>query len=112
MNEATIMNHIRIAISPFGTYFRINTGKGKTYDGRHFDTGTPQGYSDLTGFTRVGNLAVFTAIEIKTGKGRTTLEQERFLEHIKKNGGIAFVARSTEEVIEKLTHAITALSVN
>lgn len=44
----------------------------------------------------------FLAIEVKAGKNTTTAEQELFLEDIRERGGIAFVARSLDDVREKL----------
>lgn len=69
------------------------------------------GGSDLIGFTRVlitpamvGDMvAVFTAIESKTGHVPLTLEQGRFLNMVRNLGGIAGEARETgayERLIE------------
>ncbi len=41
-------------------------------------------------------------IEIKTATGKPSPEQERFIQNINAAGGLAFVARSVEDVIEKL----------
>lgn len=41
-------------------------------------------------------------IEIKTATGKPSPEQERFIQNINDAGGIAFVARSVDDVIEKL----------
>lgn len=40
----------------------------------------------------------FLAIEIKTEKGRVTPHQQRFLDRVNEAGGVAFVARSIEDV--------------
>lgn len=42
------------------------------------------------------------AIEVKSPTGRVRPEQAAFLQDVARHGGIAFVARSTEEVCEKL----------
>jgi hypothetical protein len=43
-------------------------------------------------------VGVFTAIEAKTDTGRPTQEQIRFIDHVKKNGGIAIIAREEEDI--------------
>lgn len=42
----------------------------------------------------------FTAIEMKNEKGRTSDEQDRWLEQVRKYGGVAGVARSVEEAFQ------------
>lgn len=44
----------------------------------------------------------YIAIEVKDHKGETTLEQEVFLQSVRDAGGIAFVARSIDDVKEML----------
>jgi hypothetical protein len=44
----------------------------------------------------------FFAIEVKAPKGSPSPDQSTFLDLIKKAGGIAFVAKSVEDVIEGL----------
>ena len=44
----------------------------------------------------------FLAIEIKTAAGRVTPHQQRFIDRVNAAGGIGFVARSLEDVIEGL----------
>ena len=40
--EHSIQNAVRRALSENGcVIFRINVGKGRTFDGRYFDTGVP-----------------------------------------------------------------------
>lgn len=46
----------------------------------------------------------FLAIEVKSAKGTLTLDQRVYLQSVLDNGGIAFVARSVEDVEEKLKH--------
>ena len=67
-------------------------------DGRYFDTGVPNGYSDLSGFRKSDGKAIF--IEVKNEKGRLRDEQKKFLETISKYDVIAGVARSPEEALE------------
>ena len=69
-----------------------------------FGVGSPGG-SDLIGYRRVTvtpemcgqEIAVFAAVEVKTGRGRATAEQKAFIEHIRNAGGIAGIARSVDE---------------
>lgn len=44
----------------------------------------------------------FLGIEVKTENGRLSPEQDRFIKNLNDAGGIAFVARSVDDVIEKL----------
>lgn len=57
----------------------------------------PRGVSDILGILPDGR---FLAIEVKTRTGRVSEYQASFLYEITKNGGVAFVARSVEDVIE------------
>lgn len=101
MTEHDIQNDIRTACSPYAVLFRINVGKVRTPDGRFFDTGVPQGFSDLFGFRKSDGKAVF--IEVKTPSGRPTDKQKHFLETMKKYGVISGIARSAEEAIKIIT---------
>ncbi len=93
--EHRIMNEIRIALSEIGCIvFRINVGKGRTFDGRYFDTGVPVGFSDLFGVMPNGR-AFF--VEVKTKTGRASQAQINFLQAIKNNGAVAGICRSAEE---------------
>ncbi len=122
MKESDIQNAIRIALSPYGTFFRINVGqgwigkiKGKSKDGllvlenpRVFKTGVPEGFSDLFGVRpvkitpamvgRTIGQAVF--LEVKSLKGRAEPEQEQFIDFMQSKGCIAVIVRSPEEAIK------------
>ena len=112
-----------MAVSKAGSrLFRVNVGKAWTgkkilknkngsitiLEPRPFSTGVPKGYADGTGWTpliinkeMVGiKVAVFTAIETKTKKGRASKDQENFIEQVKLSGGIAGVVRSEDEAIK------------
>ena len=78
--------------------FRVNSGKVRMADGRYFDTGVPNGFSDLCGFRKSDGKAIF--IEVKNEKGRLRDSQKQFLETVKKYDVIAGVCRSAEEAIE------------
>ena len=55
-----------------------------------------RGVSDIIGVFPSGQ---FVAIEVKTKKGRVSQHQKFFLDNINYMGGIAFVARSLDDVI-------------
>lgn len=56
------------------------------------------GSADLIGIHHA--TGKFIAIEVKTPKGRPTTEQLRFIEAVKKAGGIAGIARSPEDALK------------
>lgn len=96
--EHALMNRIRIALSHKCILFRVNVGSGRTYDGRHFDTGVPAGFSDLFGVRISDGKAVF--IEVKTQTGRISSKQQNFIAAMQKAGAIAGVCRSVEEALQ------------
>jgi hypothetical protein len=67
--------------------------------------GLVTGGSDLIGWTEMtitpemvgSTLAVFTAVELKTGAQRPTREQTAFLGAVKRAGGLSGVARTVAE---------------
>lgn len=93
--EHSIQNDIRVKTADIAVLFRANVGSGRTYDGRHFDTGLPKGFSDLFGFRRSDGRAVF--IEVKAPGGRVRSEQVKFIEMMRSYGALAGVARSVED---------------
>jgi len=120
--ETKIQNRILLELSKAGcTVWRVETsgawlGKMVHREGdmvtlsnaRMFQTGLCKGGSDIIGITPVTitpdmvgqTIGVFTAQEVKTKTGRATKEQLRFIEAVKKAGGIAGIARSPEEALE------------
>lgn len=96
--EHAIQNAVRIALSPYAAVFRANVGSGVTYDGRHFDTGLPKGFSDLFGVRKSDGRAFF--IEVKTPFGKLRPEQKNFIEKMRENGALAGVARSVNDALE------------
>jgi hypothetical protein len=64
---------------------------------RPLHAGLCVGSSDLIGYRRVGDLAQFVALEVKSERGRPTPEQTRFLDHISSAGGCAAVVRSVAD---------------
>lgn len=84
--------------------WRNNTGatKIRTPGGDRFIRYGLKGSSDILGILDDGR---FLAIEVKAPAGRVTQEQKDFLESIRKRGGVAFVARSVEDVVQNLATA-------
>ena len=107
--EHKIQNEIRLALPEIGyAGFRTNIGQAWTGDevirlmngdvmirnARPFNTGLPQGFSDIFGLTGSGQ---FFALEVKSERGRVTEQQKHFLQYIRDHGGISGVARSVED---------------
>lgn len=71
---------------------------------RRFDTGLPEGFSDLFGLKPVvitpdmvgQTIGVFVGIECKSATGRAREQQPKFIAAVRRNGGRAGFARSTE----------------
>jgi hypothetical protein len=57
------------------------------------------GVADILGVLPGGR---FLAIEVKSPTGRVSPHQQQFIDRINENGGVAFVARSVEEVEQQL----------
>ena len=111
MKESNMQKLIMLSISEYGsTVWRNNTGVLKNEAGIPIRFGLCVGSSDLVGITPVTitqdmvgkTVGVFTAVEVKTPKGRTSPEQDRFLEAVRNAGGIAGVARSPTEALSLL----------
>jgi hypothetical protein len=130
MTEANLMRKIQMYVTELGhRLFRNNVGVGyqgkaieykqrgsvAVYPGdvlirqaRRVRYGLCKGSSDLLGWTTVTiehkhlgmRLAIFTAIEVKTQSGRLSKEQRDFLTAVKSQGGIAGIARGTEDAAE------------
>lgn len=110
MSETLIVKKILLALSSSGTMaFRNNTGAYKSAAGHFIKYGVGgAGGSDILGLTPITitqemigkRVAVFTAIEAKTKTGKATEQQKNFISAIKKQGGIAGVARSEDDALE------------
>ena len=120
MTERNIQTRILLATGkhPNIRLFRNNTGQGwqgqTQRDGakliitnpRPLMAGLHKGSSDLIGWKTVEitpdmvgqHVAIFTAVEVKTGSGRTTAEQEQFLQAVRDAGGIGVVMRDESQV--------------
>ncbi len=114
MREPELIRRIQLQASERGDrLFRCNTGKGwvgqivsqtpelitlKNY--RPLNAGLVNGGSDLIGWSpreiAGTQVAIFTAIEAKTGRLKPTHEQESFLRAVERAGGIARVVRESD----------------
>lgn len=96
--EADLKRQICQYLEAIGVYFWIEqAGKipGRINKSRYLKNGI----SDLLGVF----LGKMLAIEVKLPTGKVSKEQQEFIDEINKHGGIAFVARSLEEVIVTLS---------
>jgi hypothetical protein len=87
--EAELTSAIRLLLKTVGIF------SWKQWQG---PMSQPRGVSDIIGCWN----GRFLAIEVKTPGGRVSPDQEKFLEAVRRHGGIAFVARSIDDVIEGL----------
>ena len=81
-----------------GYFFRVhNTG---IYDPKRsvFRTNQHKGLADIMGVSK----GRFIAIEVKTGNGKLSYDQDQFKSHVQENDGRYIEARSIEDVIEGL----------
>jgi len=89
ISEKEITYSIRNLLKQFNIFhWKIHQGLGST-----------PGVPDIVGILKDGR---FLGIEVKTERGVLSPHQERFLQNINDAGGIGFVARNLEDVIEKL----------
>lgn len=125
MKEGNIQRAIQLFLSRFQNVrlFRNNVGQGwvgqlisnkngtvTLANARPLHAGLCDGSSDLIGWKTVEitpemvgqKIAVFTAVEIKTEKGRPTEAQNNFLSVVNRSGGIGFVARNENEAVRGL----------
>ena len=113
MSEIKIMHAIQLAMSRIGTrVFRNNSGRAKDVrSGNWIQYGVASpGGSDLIGWTPIEvteqmvgkTVALFTAVEVKTLKGKTTEQQENFISQVNNSGGIGFVSVSEADATAKI----------
>jgi RNase P/RNase MRP subunit p29 len=119
MQENEFSKRLLLALPRHVRLFRNNTGTGWVgkvvkrlsdilviKDPRPLHAGLCEGSSDYIGWTEkvitsemVGQkVAVFTAVETKTKRGRVSSEQENFVARIRDAGGIAFVAKELSDL--------------
>lgn len=103
MNETTILQRIRLAVSkvPGVRLFRNQVGALKDKSGRLVTFGLHPGSADLIGWKSViitpemvgQRVAVFVSIECKTETGKVKPDQINWLQQVNEAGGIAVVVR-------------------
>lgn len=111
MSEQELQQQIRLQLgsSPVRLW-RNNVGALRDERGRLVTYGLCKGSSDLIGLRQVligpehlgQTMAVFSAIEVKSPKGRLREEQRSFLELVERFGGYSGVATSVEEAARVL----------
>ena len=106
-SEKLIKNRVRHAINSSGKALVWNNPVGTLSDGRggYIAVGLGKGSCDLVGFV-IGS-ARFFCIETKTATGKLRADQIAWMNVVRKNGGVAEVARSVEDAIDILQRAIT-----
>ena len=88
------------------TLWRNHTGALKAGNGRMVKFGLCPGSADLIGIMQDAGAGRFVAIEIKLPGEKPRPDQVRFLDHIRRMGGIAGCVTSPEEAIELLSASI------
>lgn len=91
----------------------IGTGQVKSGAWVKFGFCNPGG-SDLVGGTPIiitqemvgKKMLIFTAIEVKQGKGKARDNQKSFINAVKSMGGIAGIAKSTEQALNIINNFI------
>ncbi len=105
MREIDIQNTIRLALSKKGIInWRNNTGALKDINGRLVRYGLCKGSADIIGI--MPGTGQFIAIEVKTPGKKPTEAQEKFLQAVRKAGGLAGVATCVEDVEEILRQGL------
>lgn len=110
--ETDLQQRIRLALGthPLLRLFRNNSGSlPDPRTGRYVQFGVASpGGSDLIGWRTITvtpdlvghQLAIFTAIEVKTATGRATPAQRNFIHAVREAGGIAGIARSVADALK------------
>lgn len=103
-NEHYIQNEIRLWCGKHNIKaFRCNVGRVLTSDNIWFDTGLPNGFSDL--IILPGNERIIFC-ECKTLKGKQREDQKRFEREMTAFGYKYILAHSLQEFIEKISVVI------
>lgn len=121
VEETNILNRILKTASQAGArLFRNQVGSYRLKDGRYITSGLCAGSSDLIGWTPVvvtpemvgKTVAIFTAIEVKTAKGRVQDNQVNFIAQVQDAGGIAGVARCMNDALDLIGNYCKMISCN
>lgn len=99
-NCRLLRNNCGVAIHPDAI---CKCGRPVKATGRwvRYGVGNPGG-SDLIGWTRTKDHAIFTAVEAKVGRGKPSNDQSDFIHLIQTMGGIAGVVRSVTDLEQLL----------
>lgn len=108
--ESEILHAIRLSQPKHVTLWRNQVGVAQYPTGQRVPYGLCKGASDLIGLRAllitpelVGTtIGQFTALEVKSARGRLSHVQLLFLNLVRSRGGLAFHARSVEEALEHL----------
>ena len=103
MSEKEIENQILSFLAVIGIMAWKNQSVG-VYDPTKKIYRKPNNRHHIKGVSDILGLCAgrFLAIEVKSDKGRVSPEQRVFLARVNNEGGIGFVARSLEQVIDSL----------
>lgn len=105
VKEKPILDEIMLAAPKLGArLFRNNVGMLEDRNGQKVRYGLCVGSSDLIGWKQVTitpemvgkTVAVFLAVEVKTGKMLPTEAQNAFTEAVSKSGGFSMVVRDAK----------------
>lgn len=106
--ERDAQQAIQIAVSKWGARcWRNNVGTFYTKDLRPVRCGLAPGSSDLIGITPVvitpdmvgRTVGIFTALEVKSARGRASVEQVNFIGTVRQLGGIAGQVKTIPEAL-------------
>ena len=98
--EKVVQNSIRLYCGQHNILcFRCNVGKVQLATGGYFDTGLPEGFSDL--IILPGN-GIIIFCEVKAPKGHQRQDQIKFQQSVESRGYKYILAHSLEEFILEL----------
>ena len=96
MQESQLIYHVMQALGKHGAVYRCNSGSVKLPSGKRFNA-MPRGFADVMVVLNGGRIAF---IELKTNKGKSSPEQERFISKMQGLGAMAGTARSVGEALQ------------
>ncbi len=99
--ETQLMQAIRYAVNRTGRARLMRNSVGYDAEAR-VRYGLGVGSADLVGMLRGGRVFV---LEVKTASGRTTSEQQAWLDTVRRFGGFAAVVRSVDDALAALERA-------
>lgn len=103
-SEAALMHRIMIAVSTSGALvWRNHVGRGRHASGNYVAMGLGKGSADIIGL--VPPHGRWIAIEVKTKAGIVSPDQQRWLELVRRWGGVTGVARSVEDALALVEEA-------